>query len=148
MIRRPPRSTLFPYTTLFRSLFHFLSARFGAAEIVIAVECDSGHVELLSLIVIVEDEIVHQSLVSLARIEVFVLHSVHRNLARWLNAGPASEELGLAIATPSIHRYGVPTGVVLNEDGVTVVLDHRFCIDFLKAFVGYTQVNVAVDNEA
>src|SRR3712207_9256131 len=25
MIRRPPRSTLFPYTTLFRSLFHLLS---------------------------------------------------------------------------------------------------------------------------
>src|SRR3989442_4527076 len=24
MIRRPPRSTLFPYTTLFRSLFEFL----------------------------------------------------------------------------------------------------------------------------
>src|SRR2546430_12930830 len=24
MIRRPPRSTLFPYTTLFRSLLHFL----------------------------------------------------------------------------------------------------------------------------
>src|SRR2546422_11557189 len=24
MIRRPPRSTLFPYTTLFRSLFQFL----------------------------------------------------------------------------------------------------------------------------
>src|SRR5258706_5764503 len=24
MIRRPPRSTLFPYTTLFRSLHHFL----------------------------------------------------------------------------------------------------------------------------
>src|SRR2546422_8500039 len=24
MIRRPPRSTLFPYTTLFRSLFHAL----------------------------------------------------------------------------------------------------------------------------
>src|SRR5256885_7587846 len=23
MIRRPPRSTLFPYTTLFRSVFHF-----------------------------------------------------------------------------------------------------------------------------
>src|SRR5947208_11041337 len=23
MIRRPPRSTLFPYTTLFRSIFHF-----------------------------------------------------------------------------------------------------------------------------
>src|SRR2546429_9114802 len=26
MIRRPPRSTLFPYTTLFRSLVHFLYA--------------------------------------------------------------------------------------------------------------------------
>src|SRR2546430_10294074 len=31
MIRRPPRSTLFPYTTLFRSLQH----RDGAAEAVI-----------------------------------------------------------------------------------------------------------------
>src|SRR2546426_3152973 len=27
MIRRPPRSTLFPYTTLFRSLLHFSSGR-------------------------------------------------------------------------------------------------------------------------
>src|ERR1041385_6347068 len=26
MIRRPPRSTLFPYTTLFRSIFRFTSA--------------------------------------------------------------------------------------------------------------------------
>src|SRR3712207_9018760 len=26
MIRRPPKSTLFPYTTLFRSLMHFLLA--------------------------------------------------------------------------------------------------------------------------
>src|SRR2546422_5294556 len=26
MIRRPPRSTLFPYTTLFRSLDHFVEA--------------------------------------------------------------------------------------------------------------------------
>src|SRR3989442_6024850 len=28
MIRRPPRSTLFPYTTLFRSLLHRLGYRF------------------------------------------------------------------------------------------------------------------------
>src|ERR1051326_3721701 len=27
MIRRPPRSTLFPYTTLFRSLLHLLATR-------------------------------------------------------------------------------------------------------------------------
>src|SRR2546427_4377275 len=30
MIRRPPRSTLFPYTTLFRSAFIGADARFGA----------------------------------------------------------------------------------------------------------------------
>src|SRR5687768_17881020 len=32
MIRRPPRSTLFPYTTLFRSLGHFLLAADRAAD--------------------------------------------------------------------------------------------------------------------
>src|SRR2546428_7586286 len=32
MIRRPPRSTLFPYTTLFRSLWH--DVRFGARLLV------------------------------------------------------------------------------------------------------------------
>src|SRR5258708_10900694 len=31
MIRRPPRSTLFPYTTLFRSYEHY-AARFAAKE--------------------------------------------------------------------------------------------------------------------
>src|SRR5206468_10883103 len=30
MRRRPPRSTLFPYTTLFRSLLHFLSLMLGS----------------------------------------------------------------------------------------------------------------------
>src|SRR2546429_8225825 len=29
MIRRPPRSTLFPYTTLFRSLYYLLTNFFG-----------------------------------------------------------------------------------------------------------------------
>src|SRR2546430_4748431 len=29
MIRRPPRSTLFPYTTLFRSVAHAIDARHG-----------------------------------------------------------------------------------------------------------------------
>src|SRR2546422_6507691 len=32
MIRRPPRSTLFPYTTLFRSLFNELSGSSRAPE--------------------------------------------------------------------------------------------------------------------
>src|SRR2546423_14651149 len=34
MIRRPPRSTLFPYTTLFRSLFWWITA---AAAVLVAV---------------------------------------------------------------------------------------------------------------
>src|SRR5438874_9901928 len=33
MIRRPPRSTLFPYTTLFRSLFTALYAQYWAASL-------------------------------------------------------------------------------------------------------------------
>src|SRR5260370_29190587 len=32
MIRRPPRSTLFPYTTLFRSVFHTVSSARRAHE--------------------------------------------------------------------------------------------------------------------
>src|SRR5256885_4448216 len=32
MIRRPPRSTLFPYTTLFRSLGYLLATNQGALE--------------------------------------------------------------------------------------------------------------------
>src|SRR3989475_3092488 len=36
MIRRPPRSTLFPYTTLFRSLESFLRAVRGEEEVVVS----------------------------------------------------------------------------------------------------------------
>src|SRR5258707_11868617 len=32
MIRRPPRSTLFPYTTLFRSIQHFVHIAFGRKQ--------------------------------------------------------------------------------------------------------------------
>src|SRR3712207_8775370 len=39
MIRRPPRSTLFPYTTLFRSLF---SRDFGDVHIYCYGRCDAG----------------------------------------------------------------------------------------------------------
>src|SRR3989441_7962982 len=50
MIRRPPRSTLFPYTTLFRSLSPFDSAHrrqtsFAGVEVAPVVE-DSGEVEI------------------------------------------------------------------------------------------------------
>src|SRR3712207_8331544 len=41
MIRRPPRSTLFPYTTLFRSFF-----RVGIEEIAEAVRRHHGEIEM------------------------------------------------------------------------------------------------------
>src|SRR5689334_23817727 len=37
MIRRPPRSTLFPYTTLFRSLFSYIALLDVAALVLIAL---------------------------------------------------------------------------------------------------------------
>src|SRR3712207_7963280 len=37
MIRRPPRSTLFPYTTLFRSLVEDLGVAPDAAEVLVGV---------------------------------------------------------------------------------------------------------------
>src|SRR3712207_8332928 len=35
MIRRPPRSTLFPYTTLFRSSFHFPDGNASIARLLV-----------------------------------------------------------------------------------------------------------------
>src|SRR5256885_13972325 len=46
MIRRPPRSTLFPYTTLFRSLLRHFLGRVLAARLVPAAypaECAGNH---------------------------------------------------------------------------------------------------------
>src|SRR5689334_25415364 len=40
MIRRPPRSTLFPYTTLFRSIIDYRAAQDPAATL---VEVDGSH---------------------------------------------------------------------------------------------------------
>src|SRR2546429_2695609 len=37
MIRRPPRSTLFPYTTLFRSVWDFANRLFWTLSLVVAV---------------------------------------------------------------------------------------------------------------
>src|SRR5256885_9841275 len=46
MIRRPPRSTLFPYTTLFRSLGkREVHSEAGGAPIAIAKRMDFGHNE-------------------------------------------------------------------------------------------------------
>src|SRR5258705_12808489 len=49
MIRRPPRSTLFPYTTLFRSLAHAADARVTAVgrdgHVMADSEADVAHME-------------------------------------------------------------------------------------------------------
>src|SRR3712207_7630869 len=53
MIRRPPRSTLFPYTTLFRSE-HVLGARgvlAGQAEVLDGGDGHAGQVERVQLVV-------------------------------------------------------------------------------------------------
>src|SRR2546430_4584733 len=43
MIRRPPRSTLFPYTTLFRSLHHVNFARFFPRILTLILRCVDFH---------------------------------------------------------------------------------------------------------
>src|SRR3712207_8041633 len=42
MIRRPPRSTLFPYTTLFRSVEALVVARRAAVALVVAARGERG----------------------------------------------------------------------------------------------------------
>src|SRR3712207_6880472 len=46
MIRRPPRSTLFPYTTLFRSLLVRLAQRGGDEVVVLGVLAAAGEAHL------------------------------------------------------------------------------------------------------
>src|SRR5256885_7072438 len=46
MIRRPPRSTLFPYTTLFRSFDHFVAEKTHAYDVVIADTFTHGAINL------------------------------------------------------------------------------------------------------
>src|SRR3712207_6900097 len=52
MIRRPPRSTLFPYTTLFRSADRFVATFFGECTLVPATllgPVDADHVRVAAL---------------------------------------------------------------------------------------------------
>src|SRR5256885_11211629 len=49
MIRRPPRSTLFPYTTLFRSVADGFDLAGPAAEIILAVVSWAAKLERLAI---------------------------------------------------------------------------------------------------
>src|SRR5258707_11901779 len=52
MIRRPPRSTLFPYTTLFRSTTRLTKSHIAAAARTIAKACSSRLIPVRSTVVI------------------------------------------------------------------------------------------------
>src|SRR5256885_9408287 len=51
MIRRPPRSTLFPYTTLFRSVFssNFAKAGFKVSEAAMVEPYTGGHFKVAAV---------------------------------------------------------------------------------------------------
>src|SRR2546427_13163925 len=110
MIRRPPRSTLFPYTTLFRSGFDSLVQAVGpaaaghqaASELV-----DDDHLAVLDYVVPVwEEKVVRPE----RRVEV--MHQVHvRRLVEAAPFGPqprpAEELLGVLVpAFGERHRVG------------------------------------------
>src|SRR2546429_5134341 len=52
MIRRPPRSTLFPYTTLFRSLVGFLALVIGGFAFVLAILVPLVQLALVALLLV------------------------------------------------------------------------------------------------
>src|SRR5258708_23328192 len=56
MIRRPPRSTLFPYTTLFRSDRFFSSKQYNPAQVPILVVCLLYFVDLFVLSILPQDQ--------------------------------------------------------------------------------------------
>src|SRR5260221_4674765 len=57
MIRRPPRSTLFPYTTLFRSGQHRLEKLARRPEVFVSVELPLREVDFVVLLV---EKVVHR----------------------------------------------------------------------------------------
>src|SRR3712207_6889917 len=72
MIRRPPRSTLFPYTTLFRSLERAERVRHALDRVRLAVRVVVGRVEAPRI-----------ARAGMARVEDAVEHRVaHRHVAR------------------------------------------------------------------
>src|SRR3712207_7012594 len=86
MIRRPPRSTLFPYTTLFRSELRLLAGRLGGQQEVLALLGDAlraGEVTLRPLVVL---RLAHGDAVVLAQLadqdrKSTRLNSSHANIS-------------------------------------------------------------------
>src|SRR2546426_2299242 len=106
MIRRPPRSTLFPYTTLFRSLRHTLESRGepGTTELLEALQALLGGTEAAGPTI---------GLTQLKR-RVYRLEFGPRSLVL-KRSEPAIAELNRLVADPRLPaiRLGDPCGPLL-----------------------------------
>src|SRR3712207_3597014 len=104
MIRRPPRSTLFPYTTLFRSELRLLAGRLGGEQEVLALLGDAlraGEVTLRPLVVLRlahGDAVVLAQLADRPRVRRVLGHAEHRlaHLDRPVEPAPGDPQLGEA----------------------------------------------------
>src|SRR3712207_7808774 len=74
MIRRPPRSTLFPYTTLFRSLVETDHRAVGAAQILGRAH-DNGLHDVALLHAAARDRLLHRNDDDIADRRVFALRA-------------------------------------------------------------------------
>src|SRR2546426_7343422 len=90
MIRRPPRSTLFPYTTLFRSLATVASTGAGVDELAAALD---GHYAYLQA----SGKLAERRRQRLAARTRAVLE---RSVRRWLLEGTRSEEHTSELQSP------------------------------------------------
>src|SRR5690349_24211848 len=82
MIRRPPRSTLFPYTTLFRSRAHLLGGRAHADAALAELRVRAGVAELAA----------RRIPVALAGIALLALRAIFHRVGARLALGHRSEE--------------------------------------------------------
>src|SRR5258708_40346203 len=102
MIRRPPRSTLFPYTTLFRSRWQLAVLHLELLHRVLFGQSPStwqvGALLHLALLQTVLGLMLEQS-VSMWQLAVLHLAPLHR----WVTPPPASAAPLLAVQCPPLH---------------------------------------------
>src|SRR5260370_41679690 len=132
MIRRPPRSTLFPYTTLFRSI-KVLRAHLSQHPLALArLERERKAVTSLSHpnILAIQDAGTEHGIVYevMELLDGETLRSrLRRSPLRWEQAAPIaiaiSEGLDAATRKGIIHRDLKPENVFITKQGTTKILD-------------------------
>src|SRR3989441_1529729 len=123
MIRRPPRSTLFPYTTLFRSMKTLASgAPFGLSVTLLdGIVCSptaTGHsVNYRSVVVMGKAEPVEGEAAKRAAMRDFVEYVIR---GRWATVRPPSEQElkgTMVLAVPLVEASAkVRTGFAVDDD--------------------------------